>query len=200
MATMNDPCSDAQDIADMQRLATGRDTALNDLMERHSLRLFHYLLRQLQDENKARDLAQETFVKVYLHRLKFRAEAKFSTWLYAIATNLVRDHLRWRERHPEVSLEAQETNRPSWGEILPDTQQTPPEALASEEYSEQVRKAVQSLPADLRTPLLLFEYEDLSQDEIAKALSCSRKTVEMRIYHARQKLRQTLSHLAKDRP
>src|SRR5512133_4314307 len=98
---------DRQDAQDIARLAEGHDSALNALMERHSLKVFHYLLRSLQNEDDANDLAQETFVRVYQNRAKFDRGQKFSTWLYAIAANLVRDRYRWRKRHPQVSMDAQ---------------------------------------------------------------------------------------------
>lgn len=92
----------------MARLAGGHDAALNDLMDRHAERLFHYLVRSLQNEEDAADLAQETFARVCRNRAKFDPNQKFTTWLYAIASNLVRDRYRWRSRHPRVSLEAQD--------------------------------------------------------------------------------------------
>ena len=98
---------DGQDADEMARLAGGHDPALNRLMERHAEKLFHYLVRSLQNESEAADLAQETFVKVYQNRAKFDTRQKFSTWLYAIASNLVRDRYRWRARHPQVSLDAE---------------------------------------------------------------------------------------------
>ena len=179
----------------MQRLAAGHDAALNDIMDRHAQRLFAYLLRQLSDETRANDIAQETFARVYIHRAKFRAEGKFSTWLYTIATNLLREHFRWKSRHPEVSLEAHSEENQSLGDILPDNSRQPDEALIQAERAEQVRCAVQSLPEDLRTPLILVEYENLSQEEIAVILSCTRKAVEMRVYRARAELRKSLADL-----
>src|SRR2546423_4399884 len=98
---------DEADRADMLRLCEGHDAALNQLMERHAPRLFNYLLRSLQNEDDAADLAQETFVRVYQNRTKFNPGLKFSTWLYAIASNLVRTRFRHRSRHPELSLDAE---------------------------------------------------------------------------------------------
>jgi len=95
------------DAADMERLAAGQDTALDGLMERHGERLFHYLIRLLQNESDAADAAQESFVRIYQHRSRFDTRQKFSTWLFAIASNVARDRLRWRVRHPQVSLDAQ---------------------------------------------------------------------------------------------
>lgn len=91
----------------MSRLAAGHDRALNDLMERHAPKLFNYLIRCLRNEDDAADTAQETFVRVYQNRAKFDLRQKFSTWLYTIATNLVKDRYRWRSRHPQVSLDAE---------------------------------------------------------------------------------------------
>lgn len=107
MPPINVANDDEQDVLDMGRLANGHDAALNDLMERHAGKLFHYLLRSLQDDSDAADLAQETFTRVYQNRHKFDPRQKFSTWLYAIASNLVRDRYRWRVRHPQISLEAE---------------------------------------------------------------------------------------------
>src|SRR5260221_13475195 len=97
---------DTQDAQDMARLVAGHDSALNDLMERHSPKLFHYLVRRLQNGEKVADLAQEAFVKVFQSRARYDPGQKFSTWLYAIASKLVRDRVRCRSRHPQVSLYA----------------------------------------------------------------------------------------------
>ena len=183
----------------MVALAAGRDAALNNLMERHSEKLFHYLIRLLQNETDAADLAQETFVKVYQNRGKFRGDSRFSTWLYAIATNLARSSFRWKNRHPEISLEAenQQTQR-SLEESLPASDVSPLETLQREERANVIRQAVADLPEDLRVPLVLAEYEDKSQSEIAAILDCTVKTVEMRIYRARQQLRKRFDTVEKD--
>src|SRR5436853_4317643 len=104
-----DPANDINELdqADMERLASGRDSALNSLMERHAGKLVNYLVRCLQNEEDAADTAQETFVRVYQNRSRFDPRQKFSTWLYAIATNLVKDRYRYRERHPQASLDAE---------------------------------------------------------------------------------------------
>ena len=104
---MTPGATDDQDRADMIRLSAGHDDALNDLMDRHGKKLFHYLARALQSEDDAADLAQETFCRVYQSRAKYNPRQKFSTWLYAIATNLVKDRYRYRTRHPQVSLDAE---------------------------------------------------------------------------------------------
>jgi RNA polymerase sigma-70 factor, ECF subfamily len=182
----------------MARLAAGHDPALNDLMERHAPKLFNYLIRCLQNEEDAADTAQETFVRVYQNRAKFDSRQKFSTWLYAIATNLVKDRYRWRSRHPQVSLDAEnETTDANFYESMPGESPSPDELLQAQERAEMVRKAVMELPDELRTPLILSEYEELSHAEIGVILKCSAKAVETRIYRARTRLKGSLCGLTK---
>ncbi len=179
----------------MTRLAEGGDAALNALMERHGERLFHYLIRLLQDETGAADLAQEAFVRVYQSRARFDPQKKFSTWLYAIATNLARDRLRWLSRHQTVSIEGRDDDETGLKNVLPSSQPMPHESLEAEERAATVRRALAELPEDLRIPLVLSEYEDRSHAEIAAVLDCSPKAVEMRLYRARQQMRAILAPL-----
>ncbi len=191
---MNAFTVEEQDAQDMSRLANGHDAALNDLMERHAEKLFHYLVRALQDESDAADLAQETFARVYHHRANYEPGRKFTTWLYAIASNLVRDRYRWRTRHQQVSLDAEtgpsETNLQA---TLAAVEPLPDQILQAEERAEAVRRAIGALPEELSQPLILAVYQELPQAEIAAILNCSVKAVETRIYRARQQLRTALA-------
>lgn len=181
----------------MTRLAGGHDAALNDLMDRHAERLFHFLVRSLQNETDAADLAQETFVKIFQNRAKFDPQQKFSTWLFTIANNLVRDRYRWRSRHQQVSLNAENDQTESaLKDTLTAAEPHPDQSLQTEERAGEVRKAVAALPDELKQPLILAVYQDLPQAEIATILNCSVKAVETRIYRARQQLRTALAGLA----
>ena len=188
-ASTPDP-SEHLDQADMSLLASGHDEGLNNLIERHSRKLLHYLIRQLQNEADAEEAAQEAFIRVYQHRKNFNSKEKFTTWLYAIATNVVKDRYRWRSRHPSVSLDSQtqESGLPP-GEVLPDQHASPSDLSDSREQLEALRRAIAGLPEDLRTPLILFEYENLSHREIASVMGCSAKAVEARICRARRRLK-----------
>lgn len=189
--------SDERDAADMQALQAGEDLALNRLMERHRDKIFHYLIRLLQDDNEALDLAQETFARVYIHRHKFNLRQRFSSWLYAISTNLARDRIRWLIRHKNVSLNAPvaDTDQ-TLSDSIADPKASPNERMEQSERVEEIKKALAEIPEDLRTPLILVEYEDSSQAEIAEILKCSPKAVENRLYRARKLLREKLQHLA----
>ena len=165
-------------------------------MERHAGKLFNYLVRSLQNEEDAADAAQETFVRVFQNRTRFDARQRFLTWLYAIATNLVKDRYRHRSRHPQVSLDAEnEATGEDFRESVPEQKPTPSELLQGTERAETVRKAVGQLPEELRAPLILSEYEELSHAEIGTVLNCSAKAVETRIYRARKQLREKLGWL-----
>ncbi|MCI0747679.1 MAG: RNA polymerase sigma factor [Verrucomicrobia subdivision 3 bacterium] len=181
---------DAQDAIAMADLAADRDHALDCLMERHAEKLFHYLIRVLQNHDDAAEVAQEAFVRVYEHRAKFNPEQKFTTWLYTIATNLARDRMRWRSRHLAVSLEAL-SSPPSLNAAHPEL--SPSEQLESSELLSLIRGAVAGLPEDLRVPFVLAQYENLSQAQIAAILKCSVKAVETRVYRARKLLRERLA-------
>ncbi len=186
---------DEQDAQDMGRLAGGHGAALNELMDRHGEKLFHYLVRCLQDEEDAADLAQEAFVRVYQNRAKYDSRQKFSTWLYTMATNLVRDRYRWRSRHPEVSLDANDEATAALKDALPDSAPSPRDQTETRERAAEVRQAVASLPEDLRTAVILSEYEGLPHAQVAAILNCSPKAVEARLYRARAHLRQHLQPL-----
>ncbi len=177
----------------MARLNAGHDAALNELMGRHATRLFHYLIRALQSEDEAADVVQEAFVRVYQNRAKFDSRQMFSPWLYAIATNLVKDRYRYRARHPQVSLDAEnQTTGSPLKERLVDPAAIPGDDLQSSERAAAVRKAIAALPEELRLPLILAEYEDRTQAEIGEILGCTAKAVETRIYRARKQLRNSL--------
>lgn len=192
---MTTPNTGEQDLQDMARLNAGHDAPLNALMDRHAERLFHYLLRQLNNETDAADIAQETFVRVYHHRASFRPRQSFSTWLYTIATNLLRDRFRWRKRHPQVSLDADDEETVALKEALPDTGALPRDQTETNERALEVCKAIAALPEDLRTTMILSEYDSLTHAEIAAVLKCSAKAVESRLYRARARLRKSLESL-----
>jgi RNA polymerase sigma-70 factor (ECF subfamily) len=184
---------DARDRADMEQLQAGHDAALNDLMERHATPVFHFLCRMVGNEEDANDLAQETFVRVFKSSASFRAEQRFSTWLFTIAANLARNHFRWRSRHPNVSLDAENSEtEQTLGSTLPANTPTPKEAALTSERAAAVRAAVKNLPEDLREAIVLCEWEERSIAEAATILESTPKAVESRLYRARGLLRERL--------
>ncbi len=185
--------ADARDRADMEKLQAGHEAALNDVMERHATPVFHFLCRLTGNEDDANDLAQETFVRVFKSCKSFRAEQKFSTWLFTIAANLARNHFRWRTRHPNLSLDAENSEtEQTLGDNLPAKSPAPNETALTEERAAAIRFAVQKLSEDLREAIVLCEWEERSVAEAATILETTPKAVESRLYRARQILRERL--------
>jgi RNA polymerase sigma-70 factor (ECF subfamily) len=181
---------ESQDRADMERLQRGHDPALNDLMERHATAIFHFLCRMLGNEDDANDLAQETFVRVFRSRDSYRLDQRFATWLFTIAANLARNHIRWRTRHPNVSLNAEpEPDQPSLADTLASDIPTAQEQTLAAERRAAVRKVVNDLPSDLREAIVLCEWEEMSVTEAATVADATPKAIESRLYRARQILR-----------
>ena len=186
--------SDDHDL--MVRLAGGDDLALNALMQRWSDRVVSFLYRMTGRHETAVDLAQETFVKLYQARARYRPRSgKFGTWLFTIASNLAKNHARWRARHPEVSLDATDADGASTTRSPASAGLSPDQIAVSHEIEEQVRSAILALPSDLREALLLFTHEQLGYADIARITRCSPKAVETRIYRARQLLKKDLQDL-----
>ena len=123
--------TDVQDQADMERLMAGQDAALNVLMERHAGPIFQFIFRMLGDVDEANDLAQETFLRLYRARDRFRPGNRFTTWLFTIAANLARNHLRWRSRRPNLSLDAESSaTGQTLAEVLPSNSVNPGESAS----------------------------------------------------------------------
>ena len=179
----------------MQRLQDGEDAALNELMHRWQQPLVAFICRYVGNEADAVDLAQETFVRVFESRHRYKHSAKFSTWLFTIASNLCRNLSRWQRRHPTVTMDgdAREEDSVPLSETLTSPEDTPSASIERKELAAAVRNGIQALPHDLRTTVLLFEYEKLSYGEISAVFGCSIKAVETRLYRARNILREKLA-------
>ncbi len=177
-----------RDQADMKTLAEGDDQALNRLMDAWSQPLIAYLTRLVGNATSAGDLAQESFVRVYRHRFDFRAGQRFSTWLFTIATNLARNHLRWHSRHPEILLPPE-----NLGELASQvSEETPEKQAVARERINSVQAAISELPTEMREALILSVWHEMSHAEIARVQATSEKAVELRVYRARKLLREKL--------
>jgi RNA polymerase sigma factor (sigma-70 family) len=176
----------------MLRLKSGEDSILNELMTRWQQPLVAFIYRYIRHETDALDLAQETFVRVYETRHRYTVQAKFSTWLFSIAANLCRNHLRWRQRRREAGPETRDTEDAELAERVQSLDDAPDQAAMRSESNSLIKAAIDKLPHDLKTAVLLYEYQSLSYAEIASVLRCSVKAVEMKLYRARQLLRDRL--------
>jgi RNA polymerase sigma-70 factor, ECF subfamily len=193
------PAKTQSDADLMVELQEGRDGALSDLIARWQQPLLAFTYRYTQNRADSADVVQETFVRVYQSRQRYRPKARFSTWLFTIAANLCRNRARWRKRHPTVPLDfSTPEGGEDWsdGEWMEDERAASPnQTLADRETVKAVKAAVAALPHDLKTALLLFQYDEMSYQEIAEIVGCSPKAVETRLYRARQQLKKDLAWL-----
>jgi RNA polymerase sigma-70 factor, ECF subfamily len=186
----------------MEELRAGNDGALSQLIQRWQKPLSSFVFRYLQNSADTSEVVQETFVRVYQSRQRYRPAARFSTWLFTIAANLCRNRARWRKRHPSIPLEFEDPEREGAKSLLEmaadEGAETPHQSVEEQERAAAVREAVGELPHDLRTALLLFQFEHMSHQEIAAVAGCSPKAVETRLYRARQHLKKRLAWLLRD--
>jgi RNA polymerase sigma factor (sigma-70 family) len=173
-----------EDAELMRRVQAGDEAALGALMQRWELPVKSVIGRIVLNASEAAELAQEAFVRVWQQREKYRADAPFRPWLFAIAINLARNRLRWWRSRPEVALEQWTDNASESGSGAASAE--------SAERASAVRDAIASLPTDLREAIVLFEYEQMSHAEIAAVVGATPKAVETRIHRARERLRARL--------
>lgn len=180
------------DLPLIEALQAGDDSALNELMHRHREPLAHFVYRYLRDESVAREVVQETFVRVYFKVKAFEPRSLVKTWIYAIALNLCRDQSRkLAKRWHEVSLNAPGPREQPPLELA-DTGPSPDDLAGQQDRFAALRRAIDKLPHKLKSALILFSLEGRSQPEAAAILGTTPKTVETRVYHAKAKLRQLL--------
>ena len=176
----------------MLRLKNGEDRILNELMARWQQSLVGFIYRYIGHETDALDLAQETFVRVYATRRRYTVRGKFSTWLFAIAANLCRNYLRRRRRRGESVPETSDMEDAEFADRIQGLDDSPDQAAMRSESISLIKVAIEKLPHDLKTVILLHEYQSLSYGEISSVLGCSVKAVEMKLYRARHLLRERL--------
>ena len=176
----------------MLRLKNGEDVVLNELITRWQEPLVAFIYRYIGHQTEALDLAQETFVRIFETRHRYIVRGKFSTWLFAIAANLCRNYLRWRQKRLEPIPGTWDTDEGERSESHRAPEDSPDQAAIRSESVSLIRAAIDNLPHDLKTAILLFEYEGLSYVELSLVLGCSVKAAEMKLYRARQLLRERL--------
>lgn len=174
-------------------LRGGDVDSLGALVARWEQPLFRFVYRLVERKDDARDICQETFLRVLDKAGHFRDGAKFSTWMYQIALNLVRDQARHRKRWSHVVVPEKgdcDTEPPSNGARA--TDELPDALVEHAERASAVQRALDALPAEQREVVLLKEYEGLKFREIAEVLSVPESTVKSRMYLALDSMRTTL--------
>ena len=173
----------------MQRVVRGEEAAFTELIAKYKTPVHAFVYRLLNDFEEADDVAQEVFIKVYRLADLYQPRAKFTTWLFALAHNLAVDRLRRRKQRRTLAGEQAEAEI----KMAADTNSNPSQALGRREKIAAVQQAIEQLPLDQKTALLLYQYENLSYAEIGQVMRCSVKSVEARLYRARESLRARLA-------
>jgi RNA polymerase sigma-70 factor (ECF subfamily) len=180
---------DGREAAIVQRCASGDEIACADLVAEHQRMVVQLAINLLGDRDEALDLSQEVFLRVFRTIHRFRGQSSLRTWIYRIAVNQARNrHRFWNRRHraDQVSLDEHVATH---GEFLSGGESTPDRVLAQKELAGRLQHALDSLPFDQRTAIVLREIDGLSYEEIAFSLGVAIGTVKSRLTRARQALR-----------
>jgi RNA polymerase sigma-70 factor (ECF subfamily) len=180
----------------VERVQAGERQAFDLLVAKYQRRLIRLVARIVHDPAEAEDVVQETFIKAYRAIRHFRGDSAFYTWLYRIGINTAKNSLAGRSRRTPASTDndAGQAEVFDSGEQLRDIS-TPESVLASQQIARTVNAAMDALPLDLRTAIVLREMEGLSYEEIADIMSCPLGTVRSRIFRARDLIAQRLRPL-----
>jgi RNA polymerase sigma-70 factor, ECF subfamily len=169
--------------------------AFEELVEKYQQRLVAVLHHLVGQAHEAEDLAQEVFLRVYKARKKYRARAKFSTWLFTIANNLASNSLRNRLRKPVVPLATSDSGplgpRPA-ERLAADRGERPSGQMRTKEMADIVRRALDELNERQRTAVILNKFEEMSYAEIAEVMGLSTKAIKSLLNRARTNLREAL--------
>ena len=189
---MSDRRSDQELVSKAQE---GDNRAFDLLVIKYQQKIAGLISRYIRDPSEIMDVAQEAFLKAYRALPGFRGESAFYTWLYRIAINTVKNHLIAQGRRPPGDdVEADVAEQMDMGGRLREMG-TPESHLLSMEIAQTVQRALDELPEDLRTAIVLRELEGLSYEEIATAMDCPIGTVRSRIFRAREAIDKRLSPL-----
>jgi RNA polymerase sigma-70 factor, ECF subfamily len=171
----------------VERVQRGDKAAFDLLVAKYQRKIFRLLSRLVRDPAEVEDVAQEAFIKAYRALPKFRGDSAFYTWLYRIAINTAKNYLVSQGRRAPTSTEAdvEEAETFDDGDQLRDLN-TPDSMLLTKQVADAVNRAIEQLPEDLKTAIVLRELEGLSYEEIAESMGCPIGTVRSRIFRARE--------------
>src|SRR5579862_8206174 len=179
----------------MLRVKDGDGASFGVLLEKHRLSVIHFLYRMVQNHAVAEELAQEVFLRVYRSRSTYEPTAKFTTWLFRIATHLALNSLRDRKNERlQETLEDQSADNS--GRQVSDNRPSIEAALLREARMAEVRRAVAGLPEKQRAAVLMHKYQEMEYAQIASALNCSESAVKSLLFRAYETLRARLAHMA----
>jgi len=183
---------DSREAALIERCVAGDEVACADLVAAHQRTVFNLAFHLLGDRDEALDVSQEVFLRVFRTLSRFRGQSALRTWIYRIVVNQVRNRQRWWRRRRQADLISLDDHLRRCGEIEARQEILPDRLLASKETAARIWSAMEQLPFDQRTALVLREVDGLRYEEIAFTLDVAVGTVKSRLTRARQALREEL--------
>ena len=186
------PETPSDDSLLMVALQRGDESVLPLLIKRWERPLYSFSYRYVQNEQTARDIVEETIVRLFSKRDRYNPEYPLSTWLFTIASNLCKNHARWKKRHPEHPWEHQpdgSKESTTWEDKISSDAPTPIEETERNESHQLLKISIEQLPHDLKVVLLLHYYEGMSYKEISIVSNCSVRGIVTRLYRARKHLK-----------
>jgi len=179
----------------MLRVRAGDSTSFTLLLEKHRGPVIHFIYRMVLNQAIAEELAQEVFLRVYRSRESYEPTAKFTTWLFRIATHLALNWIRdGKNERGQESLDGE--IQEGVGRQVADRSRNVEQVLVYRVRLKEVREAIDLLPAKQRAAVLMHKYQEMEYSQIAKALACSESAVKSLLFRAYETLRSRLSHMA----
>jgi len=179
----------------MLRVKEGDGASFALLLDKHRSSVVHFLYRMIQNQAIAEELAQEVFLRVYRSRATYEATAKFTTWLFRIATHLALNSLRdGKHERMHERLDHDSFDQPV--RQVSDTRPSVEQSMVYQAKLAEVRRAIAMLPEKQRAAVLMHKYEEMEYTQIARVLNCSESAVKSLLFRAYETLRARLAHMA----
>ncbi len=179
----------------MLRVKEGDGASFAVLLDKHRSSVVHFLYRMIQNQAVAEELAQEVFLRVYRSRATYEATAKFTTWLFRIATHLALNSLR-DGKHERMQERLDEHSSDVPIRQVSDTRPSVEQSMVYQAKLAEIRRAIAQLPEKQRAAVLMHKYEEMEYTQIAKVLNCSESAVKSLLFRAYETLRARLAHMA----
>jgi len=179
----------------MLRVKEGDGASFGVLLEKHRSPVVHFLYRMVQNHAVAEELAQEVFLRVYRSRGTYEPTAKFTTWLFRIATHLALNSLRDR-KYDRLQDRLDDDSGEMAARQLSDRRPTVEQAMVYEARMEEIRGAIAMLPEKQRAAVLMHKYQEMEYSQIASVFNCSESAVKSLLFRAYESLRARLAHMA----
>jgi RNA polymerase sigma-70 factor (ECF subfamily) len=179
----------------MLRVKEGDGASFGVLLEKHRSAVVHFLFRMVQNSAVAEELAQEVFLRVYRSRATYEPTAKFTTWLFRIATHLALNALR-DNKYDKLQDRLDDDSSDMPVRQVSDSRPSVEQRMVHQAKLDEVRRAIGALPEKQRAAVLMHKYEEMEYSQIAKVLSCSESAVKSLLFRAYEALRARLAHMA----